>query len=179
MSKLLDKNGNSVYPGQKEQLNEIRRTWLDNRTLDELPEIDKDQKGQLWKRCKEWQLNSREYAVDFMQKATFVALNRVGLRRPPKGTDRKAAAQMLNYQLNKMGIRIESWPRLDQLKAFVDEAAEYREHWKAGTYVYKDDELAYFVSYPFTLGDLDIYWRVRTNVPVEVTMKNPNTISIK
>jgi len=181
-SKLLDKNGQPIYSGldveQKAKLEEARNTWLDNKTLDELPEIDQDQKEQLWKQCKEWHLKSKEYAIDFMKKATFVAINRTGLKRPPRGTDPKAAAQMLSYQMKKMGIRIESWPRLDQIKAFVEDAVKYKEHWKAGTYVYKDDVLAYFVSYPFTIGDLDIYWRVMTNVPVDVTVRNPNTITI-
>ena len=143
-------------PREPDEVVEVEPTWTDNRYLGDLPAIDGDQREQRWKQSKEYKFDSVAEASRFMNASVLAAFNGIGLDPGKPGTDARFMERRLERQLKKKQIRIEH-----------DQQWVHKENWKCGTYVYKRDELCYFISTVFRHGKFDPHWRVITNVKVD------------
>jgi len=106
-------------------------------------------------KLKETEFRSIAYARQFRMHAINIGINALGfnpLTVMNMCTTPETAASVINSMLEKHGIRIEDWTDTD------------KPNHKKGIYLYKSDEIAYFVS---TIRKHEGLFYVRTNVKMK------------
>lgn len=110
----------------------IDAPWTDDRTLDELESDDKQQLERCWHKAKAYHFAKGNQAKAFMGESVRAVLARMGidLRQNREG-------DALDREMKERRVKIEH--RIDY---------PAHESWRRGLYIYKDDELAVFISHP-------------------------------
>lgn len=158
---------------------EEEKTWLSDRYLDELPAIDKDQRDYILKKSKDHDFLSEAQALRFWHVAVDVALKRIGLPKQwiMAAKSREEKERIAARFMRKRQIRIENrrFTNRDETDLIHGVEVLGPEHTNlSGTYIYKRDELCYFVGFPWRVPTMKHNpknvgkYVVKTNVPVEV-----------
>lgn len=123
--------------------------------LDEMKVEHDSNFDEIESRLKETEFKSLVYARQFRMHAVNIGIKALGFN--PMSvmnmcTTPETAASVIDSMLEKHGIRIEDWADTDQ------------PNYKKGIYLYKSDEIAYFVS---TIRKHEGLFYVRTNVKMK------------
>ena len=129
----------------------------DNRTIDEVKADDIDQLEQVVKVAQRFEFLDRKQAYKFQGICVQVALKNLGVE-----ITKNVNPKFVDKQLADRGVKIE------QRRYHGEDDV-----WRTGLYVYKGDELAFYVSNvkknnpnPFSINRTQ-KWGVLTNVPVD------------
>lgn len=127
---------------------------VDNRTLDEIKEDHVDNFDEILKSCKVTNFNRPADAHQFRLHATEKAFRDLGFSPQDfitNATSMDTAVSLIDQAMVSRGIRVEDW-------------SEHHDNDRRGLYLYKDNEIAFFIALGRKRGD---NYSVKTNVKFE------------
>lgn len=127
---------------------------MDDRTLDEIKADDDDNFSKILEKCKNQNFPSKVYAYQYRLHCIEKAFQDLGFSPQDlitTATSVEVAIDLIDQSMVSMGIRLEDW-------------SEHPDNSRRGVYLYKDNEIAFFVALVRKQGDNYI---VKTNVTFE------------
>lgn len=112
--------------------NLVSAPWTDDRTLDELEGDDKKQLEKCWQKAQAYHFKNLNEARAFMGESMRAALSKMGVP-----LDRNTDPNRLDGLMKHHNVKVEH-----RINYPADEA------WRRGLYIYKNEELAVFISHP-------------------------------